>query len=52
MVIGDSHVEILWGATYRIAMSFLDICFDFKPPASDGRPIFSAHLTDDYFKSA
>jgi hypothetical protein len=48
-VIGENYYDILWGATYRITMSFLDICFNFKPPASEELPIFSAHLMDDYF---
>lgn len=40
--------EILWGATYRIAMVFLDYVFQFKPPALDELPIFEGSLDRRY----
>lgn len=48
-VIDNAHHDILWGATFRITMSFLEICFDFKPPPFEDLPIFSNHLENNYF---
>ena len=36
--------EILWGATYKIIMSFLKAVFDFTPPDSNLRPIIKGKL--------
>ena len=42
--------EILWGATYRITMSFLYFCFGFSPPSSNNLPVVEKHLDERYFK--
>jgi len=42
--------EILWGATYRITMSFLAFCFGFTPPSHSDMPVVERHLDEDYFK--
>ena len=36
--------EILWGATYKIIMSFLKAVFDFTPPDTKLRPIIQGEL--------
>jgi hypothetical protein len=36
---GRQGTEILWGATFRIAMDFLKIAFGFSPPAMDALPV-------------
>jgi len=40
--------EVLWGATYRITMAFLNIVFGFAPPASEHLPIVRASLGATY----
>jgi len=40
--------ERLWGATFRIAMVFLERAFGFQPPPSEDLPLFEATLTDEY----
>ena len=40
--------EILWGATFRITMAFLDAVFKFKPPEEASLPVISGRLGDDY----
>jgi len=40
--------ELLWGATYRIAMSFLKIAFGFAPPAIAHLPRVDGHLSESY----
>jgi hypothetical protein len=42
------HTERLWGATFRIAMSFLDLVFDFRPPAIETLQTVTATLDRDY----
>lgn len=41
--------EILWGATYRIVMTFLDQVFGFTPPEISGRARIENNLSPDYF---
>jgi hypothetical protein len=36
---GRQGMEILWGATFRIAMNFLNITFDFQFPDGDALPM-------------
>jgi hypothetical protein len=36
--------EILWGATYKITMSFLKEAFDFELPDEDARPVIQGEL--------
>jgi hypothetical protein len=45
---GVSGPEILWGATYRMTMVFLNIVFGFAPPAPEHLPIVSASLGAAY----
>lgn len=40
--------ELLWGATYRITMNFLDRVFGFRPPDPDGAPVVQMCLTSAY----
>jgi len=44
----QGRTEILWGATYRIAMQFLVRIFDFCPPSPLGGPVVEKRLTADY----
>jgi 8-oxo-dGTP pyrophosphatase MutT (NUDIX family) len=44
---GDG-ASILWGATYRITQSFLQIVFGFSPPAIESLPLVSGHLGKSY----
>lgn len=39
--------EILWGATYKITMSFLKAVFDFYPPDNNIRPVIEGELYPD-----
>ncbi|MBU4001169.1 MAG: CoA pyrophosphatase [Proteobacteria bacterium] len=43
------ETEILWGATYRIVMDFMEIIFGFVPPAAESLPEFEWHLSQNYF---
>lgn len=48
-VIGEGkNTEILWGATYRITMAFLDVVFGFHPPDMARLPIYRGRLTGRY----
>ncbi|MFO7601795.1 MAG: hypothetical protein R6X27_18610 [Candidatus Desulfacyla sp.] len=40
--------EVLWGATYRITMLFLDLIFGFTPPPVKALPIIEGALDDAY----
>ncbi len=40
--------ELLWGATYRIAMDFLDIVFGFRPPGLRGLPTINGRIGNRY----
>ena len=40
--------EILWGATYRITIDFLEYVFGFKPPAIETLPVVEGVLDDTY----
>ena len=40
--------EILWGATYRITIDFLEHVFGFKPPAMATLPVVEGMLDDTY----
>jgi 8-oxo-dGTP pyrophosphatase MutT (NUDIX family) len=40
--------ELLWGATYRIAMTFLKIAFGFAPPETEHLPRVAGRLTESY----
>ena len=43
----DGH-EVLWGATFRITMVFLEIVFGFKPPVIESLPIVYGSLDENY----
>jgi hypothetical protein len=45
---GVDGPEVLWGATYRITMAFLNIVFGFVPPAPEHLAIVSASLGAAY----
>lgn len=40
--------EILWGATFRITMLFLEIVFGFIPPANESLPLVHGILSKNY----
>ena len=40
--------EVLWGATYRIVTTFLEIVFGFEPPRTAGRPVITGTLDSAY----
>ncbi len=40
--------ELLWGATYRIAMGFLKAVFDFTPPPLEALPVIDGRLDTAY----
>jgi 8-oxo-dGTP pyrophosphatase MutT (NUDIX family) len=40
--------EVLWGATYRITMAFLQIVFGFSPPVMESLPVVDGHLENNY----
>jgi hypothetical protein len=44
---GD-NTEVLWGATFRITMVFLEIVFNFKPPDMASLPIVFRSLDKSY----
>ncbi len=48
---GD-ETEQLWGATFRITMSFLKTVFDFTPPDPERLPLVSGQLDRAYFGAA
>lgn len=44
--------EILWGATYRIAMAFLNLVFDFSPPGLQSLDVVARRLPPQYMTGA
>lgn len=40
--------EVLWGATFRITMVFLEIIFGFKPPDMASLPVINGSLGENY----
>ena len=48
----DGEAEILWGATFRITMVFLNYVFGFSPPDFDPLPEIRGHLTRAYLSPA
>jgi len=40
--------EVLWGATYRITMAFLQTVFGFSPPTLESLPVVNGHLGSNY----
>ena len=47
----DGEAEILWGATFRITMLFLNYVFGFSPPDFDSLPEIRGHLTRAYLNN-
>jgi 8-oxo-dGTP pyrophosphatase MutT (NUDIX family) len=45
---GPAGADILWGATYRIAMDFLKIVFGFEPPPLEALPAVAGELAASY----
>jgi hypothetical protein len=45
---GQDRKEILWGATYRITIDFLEQVFDFKPPTMETLPVVDGALDETY----
>lgn len=43
----DNH-DILWGATFRITMAFLEIVLGFKPPDMESLPVVCGSLDENY----
>ena len=43
----DEH-EVLWGATFRITMVFLENVFGFKPPDIESLPVIHGSLDENY----
>jgi len=44
--------ELLWGATYRIVMMFLQLVFGFTPPPVSSLPVFYGTLDENYLNGA
>jgi hypothetical protein len=44
--------EVLWGATFRITMVFLEIIFGFKPPDMDSLPVINGSLGENYLSGS
>jgi 8-oxo-dGTP pyrophosphatase MutT (NUDIX family) len=44
--------EMLWGATYRITQSFLNLAFDFIPPDTDRLPLAHRNLDETYLNGS
>ncbi len=44
----SGNTELLWGATYRITMTFVESVFGFRPPDEFDRQIIEATLRRDY----
>lgn len=44
--------ELLWGATFRIAMDFLEIVFGFRPPAAERLPVVHGMIGKHYLSGA
>ncbi len=44
--------EVLWGATYRIVMVFLELVFGFRPPDTGSLPVVHGTLGKNYYSGA
>jgi hypothetical protein len=44
----QDETELLWGATYRIVITFLQLVFEFKPPDIISLPVFHGVLDENY----
>jgi 8-oxo-dGTP pyrophosphatase MutT (NUDIX family) len=43
-----NQMEVLWGATYRITVKFLEYVFDFRPPGIETLPVVDGVLDESY----
>lgn len=43
-----TQTEMLWGATYRIVMAFMQSVFDFRPPDAAALPVVNGRLDQNY----
>lgn len=48
----DHGSEMLWGATFRIAQTFLDRVFDFSPPRHMELPLVHRYLDENYLNGS
>jgi hypothetical protein len=46
----DGH-EVLWGVTYRIVTTLLEVLFDFRPPEMEGLPVVEGMRDENYLYS-
>ena len=46
----ENESELLWGATYRIATTFLDRVFGSRPPDMETLPVISGVLDENYVR--
>jgi hypothetical protein len=44
----ENNLDILWGATFRITMVFLEIAFGYKPPGMESLPVVFGSLDKNY----
>jgi hypothetical protein len=44
----DGHIELLWGATYRIVERFLELVFEFRPPDPSRLPLIPGVIDENY----
>ena len=49
---GKEGHEVLWGVTYRIVMTILEILFDFSPPDLDALKVVEGTRDENYLNSA
>jgi hypothetical protein len=45
----ERESEVLWGATFRIVMSFLETVFEFRAPSMDSLPVIYKTLGERYW---
>jgi 8-oxo-dGTP pyrophosphatase MutT (NUDIX family) len=48
----NGEAELLWGATYRIAVQFLKAVFDYVPPLTESLPVIRRQLDRRYLEGA
>lgn len=46
------ETEVLWGATFRIVLGFLELVFGFTPPSMEGLPTVTRSLDRTYLGGA
>ncbi len=48
----QNEKEVLWGATYRMTLLFLELIFGFSPPPMETLPVIEGALDDKYLTGA